>query len=196
MQTLTLNNGVEMPALGLGVFQTPPEKTRSDVETALATGYRHIDTAAAYGNEREVGEAVRKSGADATKPQRIAQNFDVFDFELTGDQLTAIDGLAPEPAAAPSRPTSPWPTSAGRSPKPERRPCEYQPRAIETHDPPRPGRGGDRRRRGRLPFVTGGPRSACHERDALDLLISRRTARRRGPDRRGRRAARLLLPRR
>ena len=61
---LTFNNGVEMPAIGLGVFQTPPEETRSAVEAALATGYRHIDTAAAYGNEREVGEAVAKSGVD------------------------------------------------------------------------------------------------------------------------------------
>ena len=59
---LTLNNGVEMPALGFGVFQTPPEETRSAVQAALSTGYRHIDTAAAYGNEREVGEAVAGSG--------------------------------------------------------------------------------------------------------------------------------------
>ena len=53
-----------MPALGLGVFQTPPEETRAAVAAALATGYRHIDTAAAYGNEREVGEAIRRSGVD------------------------------------------------------------------------------------------------------------------------------------
>ncbi len=59
---LALNNGVELPALGLGVFQTPPEETRAAVEAALATGYRHIDTAAAYGNENGVGEAVRNSG--------------------------------------------------------------------------------------------------------------------------------------
>jgi len=64
MINVTLNNGVEMPALGLGVFQTPPEETRAAVEAALATGYRHIDTAAAYGNEREVGEAVARSGTD------------------------------------------------------------------------------------------------------------------------------------
>lgn len=62
MQTLTLNNGVEMPALGLGVFQTPPDETRAAVKAALDLGYRHIDTAAAYGNEREVGQAVRDSG--------------------------------------------------------------------------------------------------------------------------------------
>src|SRR3954453_10039052 len=62
MEMLTLNNGVQMPALGLGVFQTPPEETRAAVESALRTGYRHIDTAAAYGNEREVGEAIHNSG--------------------------------------------------------------------------------------------------------------------------------------
>jgi len=60
----TLNNGVEIPAVGFGVFQTPPDETRAAVEAALTTGYRHIDTAAAYGNERQVGEAVRKSGLD------------------------------------------------------------------------------------------------------------------------------------
>jgi diketogulonate reductase-like aldo/keto reductase len=52
-----------MPALGLGLFQTPPDETQAAVEAALATGYRHIDTAAAYGNEREVGQAVRSSDA-------------------------------------------------------------------------------------------------------------------------------------
>ncbi len=58
---IALNNGVEMPSIGLGVFQTPPDETRSAAAAALDTGYRHIDTAAAYGNEREVGEAVRAS---------------------------------------------------------------------------------------------------------------------------------------
>lgn len=59
---ITLNNGLEMPILGLGVFQTPPEVTTAAVEEALRLGYRHIDTAAAYGNEREVGEGLRRSG--------------------------------------------------------------------------------------------------------------------------------------
>jgi diketogulonate reductase-like aldo/keto reductase len=59
---LKLNNGVTMPALGLGVFQSPPAETITAVETALAEGYRLIDTAAAYGNEREVGEGLRRSG--------------------------------------------------------------------------------------------------------------------------------------
>jgi Aldo/keto reductases, related to diketogulonate reductase len=62
--SLTLNSGVEMPALGLGVFQTPPDETVGAVEAALSIGYRHIDTAAAYGNEREVGEAIRRSDLD------------------------------------------------------------------------------------------------------------------------------------
>ncbi|WP_433611437.1 aldo/keto reductase [Dactylosporangium sp. CA-139114] len=61
---LTLNNGVAMPALGFGVFQTPPEETRAAVAAALDTGYRQIDTAAAYGNERQVGEAIAASGVD------------------------------------------------------------------------------------------------------------------------------------
>jgi diketogulonate reductase-like aldo/keto reductase len=61
---LRLNNGVTMPALGLGVFQSPPEETVTAVETALRDGYRLIDTAAAYGNEREVGEGIRRSGVD------------------------------------------------------------------------------------------------------------------------------------
>ena len=60
--TLTLNNGVTMPALGFGVFQTPPEETVASVREALETGYRLIDTAAAYANEREVGQAIAASG--------------------------------------------------------------------------------------------------------------------------------------
>jgi diketogulonate reductase-like aldo/keto reductase len=59
---LTLNNAVTMPALGLGVFQSPPEETTAAVETALRDGYRLIDTAAAYDNEREVGDGIRRSG--------------------------------------------------------------------------------------------------------------------------------------
>src|SRR5207244_2330376 len=67
MEAITLNNGVEMPALGLGVFQTPPDETRDAVRAALGAGYRHIDTAAAYGNERQVGEAVHGSDLDRSE---------------------------------------------------------------------------------------------------------------------------------
>ncbi|MGH8954823.1 MAG: aldo/keto reductase [Microbacterium sp.] len=59
---ITLNTGIEMPALGFGVFQAAPDETVDAVSTALETGYRLIDTAAAYGNEREVGEAIRRTG--------------------------------------------------------------------------------------------------------------------------------------
>src|SRR5437588_4347348 len=65
--TLKLNNGVAMPALGLGVFQTPPDETRDAVRAALDSGYRLIDTAAAYGNERQVGEAVHDSHVSRSK---------------------------------------------------------------------------------------------------------------------------------
>jgi diketogulonate reductase-like aldo/keto reductase len=58
---LTLNNGVTLPTIGLGVFQTPPDETAQAVRTALETGYRHIDTAAAYQNEQAVGEGIRAS---------------------------------------------------------------------------------------------------------------------------------------
>src|SRR3954471_10455428 len=61
---LVLNNGVSMPALGFGVFQSPPEETAAAVATALKVGYRHVDTAAAYGNERQVGEGIRRAGLD------------------------------------------------------------------------------------------------------------------------------------
>jgi diketogulonate reductase-like aldo/keto reductase len=67
MEAITLNNGVEMPALGLGVFQTPPDETRDAVRAALGAGYRHIDTAAAYGNERQVGEAVHAYDLDRSE---------------------------------------------------------------------------------------------------------------------------------
>ncbi|MGW4335776.1 aldo/keto reductase [Rhodococcus koreensis] len=59
-----LNNGVRLPAVGLGVFQAPPDETVQAVQSALEIGYRHIDTAASYLNEREVGEGIRRSGLD------------------------------------------------------------------------------------------------------------------------------------
>jgi 2,5-diketo-D-gluconate reductase A len=61
---IVLNNGVCLPVLGLGLGQAAPGETAASVETALRTGYRHIDTAAAYLNERQVGEGLRRSGVD------------------------------------------------------------------------------------------------------------------------------------
>ncbi|NJC71588.1 aldo/keto reductase [Planosporangium thailandense] len=62
MPQIALNNGVRMPILGFGVYQIPPEQTEQAVTDALAAGYRHIDTAAAYFNEEAVGRAIKKSG--------------------------------------------------------------------------------------------------------------------------------------
>jgi diketogulonate reductase-like aldo/keto reductase len=57
--------GVEVPTIGLGVFEVEPSETEAAVADALAAGYRHVDTAAAYGNEEEVGRGIRSSGVDA-----------------------------------------------------------------------------------------------------------------------------------
>ncbi len=80
--TVTLHDGVEIPQLGFGVFQVPPEKTQETVERALEAGYRHIDTAAAYRNERGVGAAIAASGIPrsevfvTTKLWNSSQGFD------------------------------------------------------------------------------------------------------------------------
>src|SRR5262245_30456768 len=58
---ITLNDGNSVPQVGLGVWQTPPEDTERAAAAALDAGYRHLDTAAAYGNEREVGRAIANS---------------------------------------------------------------------------------------------------------------------------------------
>ena len=62
MKTVTLNNGVQMPILGFGVFQIPDDQTQAAVESAIEAGYRHLDTAASYGNEEAVGAAIKASG--------------------------------------------------------------------------------------------------------------------------------------
>lgn len=62
--TIKLNNGATIPQLGFGVYQIPPEDTADAVNTALSIGYRHIDTAEMYQNEKGVGEGIRNSGVD------------------------------------------------------------------------------------------------------------------------------------
>ena len=62
MKTITLNNGVEMPLQGFGVFQISPQDCEAAVRSALDVGYRMIDTAEAYRNEEAVGSAIVKSG--------------------------------------------------------------------------------------------------------------------------------------
>ncbi|MBF4462968.1 MULTISPECIES: aldo/keto reductase [unclassified Rathayibacter] len=92
--TITLNNGVEIPQLGFGVFQIDPAETKDATLAALEVGYRHIDTAEMYGNEAGVGEAVRASGLDRS---------DVFvtsklnnGFHAREDALAAIDSTLAE----------------------------------------------------------------------------------------------------
>jgi 2,5-diketo-D-gluconate reductase A len=87
--TITLNNGVEIPQLGFGVFQIEPDKTKDATLAALEVGYRHIDTAEMYGNEKEVGEAVRASGIDRGEifvTSKLNNGFHAYD-----DALGAFD---------------------------------------------------------------------------------------------------------
>lgn len=63
-RTFTLNNGVKIPAVGFGTWQAKPTEVQIAVEVALRTGYRHIDCAAIYRNEVEVGEGIRASGVE------------------------------------------------------------------------------------------------------------------------------------
>lgn len=65
--TFTLNNGIEMPAVGIGTYLLPPAEAENSVEAALKDGYRLIDTANAYRNERAVGRGMRKSGIDRSE---------------------------------------------------------------------------------------------------------------------------------
>ncbi|MEU0487793.1 aldo/keto reductase [Nocardiopsis sp. NPDC006139] len=98
---LTLNNGLRIPQLGLGVWQVPDDRVVDVVTTALETGYRSIDTAAAYGNERGVGEALRRSGIDrddlfvTSKVANPDQGFDAtlraFDATLERLGLETLD---------------------------------------------------------------------------------------------------------
>jgi 2,5-diketo-D-gluconate reductase A len=87
--TVRLNNGVEIPQLGFGVFQIEPKDTVEAVTLALQTGYRHIDTAQMYGNEKEVGEAIAKSGlprSDIFVTTKLNNNKHDYD-----DAIAAVD---------------------------------------------------------------------------------------------------------
>ena len=91
---ITLNNGVEIPQLGFGVFQIEPEKTVDAVRTALDVGYRHIDTAEMYGNEKEVGEGV--NGSDIPRDQvfitsKLNNGFHAYDDALNATDQTLAD---------------------------------------------------------------------------------------------------------
>ena len=88
--TITLNNGSQIPQLGYGVFQIPPEDTKDATLMALDVGYRHIDTAEMYGNEAGVGEALSASGIareDVFVTSKLNNGFHAHD-----DALAALDG--------------------------------------------------------------------------------------------------------
>lgn len=89
MKQVRLNNGVMMPAIGFGVFQIPVNETERIVLDALETGYRMIDTAASYLNEKEVGDAIRKSGLKR-EDIFVTTKLWVQDFEYD-DALRAFD---------------------------------------------------------------------------------------------------------
>ena len=89
-----LNNGVEIPQLGFGVFQIKPEDTVEAVTTALEVGYRHIDTAEMYRNEKEVGEAIATSGIDPSEifvTSKLNNNKHDFDDALAAFDQTLAD---------------------------------------------------------------------------------------------------------
>jgi 2,5-diketo-D-gluconate reductase A len=88
--TITLNNGVDIPQLGFGVYLVPPADTVAATLSALEVGYRHIDTAEMYGNEKQVGEAVRASGLDRGEvfiTSKLNNGYHAYD-----DALRAFDG--------------------------------------------------------------------------------------------------------
>ncbi len=94
--TVRLNNGVDIPQLGLGVFQVKPRDTVEAVSTALQIGYRHFDTAEMYGNEKEVGQAIAQSGIEPSEifvTSKLNNNKHTFDDALRAfDQtLAALD---------------------------------------------------------------------------------------------------------
>jgi 2,5-diketo-D-gluconate reductase A len=87
---ITLNNGVQIPQFGFGVYQVPPEDTADAVQAALEVGYRHIDTAEMYGNEEGVGEGIRASGVPREEvfvTSKLNNGFHAHD-----DALKAFDG--------------------------------------------------------------------------------------------------------
>ena len=89
MKEVRLNNGVIMPAIGFGVFQIPENETERVVTDALEAGYRMIDTAAAYFNERQVGDAIRHSGLKR-EDLFVTTKLWVQDYEYE-DTLRAFD---------------------------------------------------------------------------------------------------------
>lgn len=89
LEFITLNNGAEMPILGYGTYQTPPSITERCVADALRAGYRSIDTAQCYRNEREVGLACKNSGIPRSELFITTKLWDCHGYQ---DTLRSIDG--------------------------------------------------------------------------------------------------------
>ena len=142
-----LHDGVEIPQLGFGVFQVPPDDTREVVEDALEAGYRHIDTAGAYRNERGVGEALAASGIPreevfvTTKLWNSQQGYD-----------SALAGVRGQPRPPRPRPGRPLPDPLADA---DRGPLRRHLAGLRTD--PRGGRGPHDRR---LQLQDRGPRAA------------------------------------
>lgn len=108
--TYTLANGVKMPCIGLGTYQSPDAVASAAVKDAMAAGYRLIDTAAAYGNERGVGQGIRISGVPreeifvTSKLRNAAHGYqatlEAFDMTLSPAR-PAVSGSVPDPLAEP-----------------------------------------------------------------------------------------------
>jgi diketogulonate reductase-like aldo/keto reductase len=94
---VTLNNGVQMPILGFGVYQIPAEETEQAVTDALAAGYRLLDTAAAYRNEEAVGQAMRERGVQIESSGPFAEGRN----NLFSDPTLSEIGAAPSATCAP-----------------------------------------------------------------------------------------------
>lgn len=113
MKFKELNNGVKIPEIGYGVYRIPEnDKTKECVLKALKAGYRHIDTAQVYLNEKEVGDAIKESGIaniiirylldnnivvlSTTKEERMKSNQDVYSFSLTAEERKIIKEMNTE----------------------------------------------------------------------------------------------------
>ena len=99
---LALNSGQTIPQLGFGVFKIDPAETAEAVSEALKVGYRHIDTAEMYGNEKGVGEAVRASGLIAARSTSPASST----TDSIGPTMHAEPSMAPSRHSAPTTLTS------------------------------------------------------------------------------------------